>query len=118
MFEYAKINTEFKKEMELKNKDIDDFLNKSLFCESTVNKKKLESNFWGKINQPSTHRQLRYIPNSNALNKEILILDKKDIQKNKQKKTINTPKKIDIQSIVHYTQKNSAFLLLKIRVQF
>ena len=94
LFEYAKINTEFKKEMELKNKDIDDFLNKSLFCESTVNKKKkLVSNFWGKINQPSTHGQLRYIPNSNALNKEILILDKKDVQKNKQRKTINTPKK-------------------------
>ena len=94
LFEYAKINTEFKKEMELKNKDIDDFLNKSLFCESTVNKKKkLVSNFWGKINQPTTHGQLRYIPNSNALNKEILILDKKDVQKNKQRKTINTPKK-------------------------
>ena len=110
MLEFANINLDIEKEMYLKNKNINDFLNKSYYCDTIINrKKKKKSNFWGKIMQPTTYSPPRNIPKSNALNKQILLLDKKEITKKKQKQNVITKKK-NIRSRHNslYSKKQSA----------
>ena len=63
MFEYTNINRDFEDEMNLKNKDIDDYLNKSVYLDTIINRKKnIKSNFWGKISHPKSFGLQRYAP--------------------------------------------------------
>lgn len=92
MFEYTNINRDFEDEMNLKNKDIDDYLNKSVYLDSIINRKKnTKSNFWGKISHPKSYGLQRFAPKSNTLNKEINIKNK--TPKNTEEQKTNTPKK-------------------------
>ena len=92
MFEYTNINRDFEDEMNLKNKDIDDYLNKSVFLDSIINRKKnTKSNFWGKISHPKSYGLQRFAPKSNTLFKENIIKNK--TQKNTEEQKTNTPKK-------------------------
>ena len=94
MFEYTNINRDFEAEMNLKNKDIDDYLNKSVFLDSVINRKKsIKSNFWGKISHPKSFGLQRFAPKSNTLNKESILKGKNKTQKTKEDSNINTPKK-------------------------
>ena len=91
MFEYTNINRDFEGEMNLKNKNIDDYLNKSVYYDNTINrKKKTKSNFWGNISQPNSYGPQRFAPKSNILNKKII---KKDNNKKKENQKFDTPKK-------------------------
>ena len=92
MFEYTNINRDFEDEMNLKNKDIDDYLNKSVYLDSIINRKKnTKSNFWGKISHPKSYGLQRFAPKSNTLFKENIIKNK--TQKNTEDQKTNTPKK-------------------------
>ena len=92
MFEYTNINRDFEDEMNLKNKDIDDYLNKSVYLDSIINRKKnTKSNFWGKISHPKSYGLQRFAPKSNILNKENITKNK--TQKNTEDQKTNTPKK-------------------------
>ena len=92
MFEYTNINRDFEDEMNLKNKDIDDYLNKSVYLDSIINRKKnTKSNFWGKISHPKSYGLQRFAPKSNTLFKEINIKNK--TPKNTEEQKTNTPKK-------------------------
>ena len=92
MFEYTNINRDFEDEMNLKNKDIDDYLNKSVYLDSIINiKKNTKSNFWGKISHPKSYGLQRFAPKSNTLNKENITKNK--TQKNKEDQKTNTPMK-------------------------
>jgi len=94
MFEYTNINRDFEAEMNLKNKDIDDYLNKSVFLDSVINRKKnIKSNFWGKISHPKSFGLQRFAPKSNILNRESNLKGKNKTQKNKEDSNMNTPKK-------------------------
>ena len=92
MFEYTNINRDFEDEMNLKNKDIDDYLNKSVYLDSIINRKKnTKSNFWGKISHPKSYGLQRFAPKSNTLFKENIAKNK--TQKNTEEQKTNTPKK-------------------------
>ena len=92
MFEYTNINRDFEDEMNLKNKDIDDYLNKSVYLDSIINRKKnTKSNFWGKISHPKSYGLQRFAPKSNTLFKENITKNK--TQKNTEEQKTNTPKK-------------------------
>ena len=92
MFEYTNINRDFEDEMNLKNKDIDDYLNKSVYLDSIINRKKnTKSNFWGKISHPKSYGLQRFAPKSNTLFKENIAKNK--TQKNTEDQKTNTPKK-------------------------
>ena len=92
MFEYTNINRDFEDEMNLKNKDIDDYLNKSVYLDSIINRKKnTKSNFWGKISHPKSYGLQRFAPKSNTLFKENITKNK--TQKNTEDQKTNTPKK-------------------------
>ena len=92
MFEYTNINRDFEDEMNLKNKDIDDYLNKSVYLDSIINRKKnAKSNFWGKISHPKSYGLQRFAPKSNTLFKENIAKNK--TQKNTEEQKTNTPKK-------------------------
>ena len=92
MLEYTNINRDFEDEMNLKNKDIDDYLNKSVYLDSIINRKKnTKSNFWGKISHPKSYGLQRFAPKSNTLFKENIAKNK--TQKNTEEQKTNTPKK-------------------------
>lgn len=92
MFEYTNINRDFEDEMNLKNKDIDDYLNKSVYLDSIINRKKnTKSNFWGKISHPKSFGLQRFAPKSNTLFKENITKNK--TPKNKEDQKTDTPKK-------------------------
>ena len=92
MFEYTNINRDFEDEMNLKNKDIDDYLNKSVYLDSIINRKKnTKSNFWGKISHPKSYGLQRFAPKSNTLFKENILKNK--TKKNTEDQKTNTPKK-------------------------
>ena len=86
MFEYAEINRDFEFEMNLKDKDIDDYLNKSVEINSIISiKKRAKTNFWGIIAQPKSYGPQRLASKSNPLNKNIILNNNKndkDIIKN------------------------------------
>ena len=85
MLEYTNINRDFEDEMNLKNKNIDDYLNKSVEYDTIINKtKNSKKNYWGKIIQPNSLGPQRYAPKSNPLNKEILLKNTKNIKKEKE----------------------------------
>ena len=99
MFEITDINRDFEAEMILKNKDIDDFLNKTIDFEGILDKKKLsKTNFWGDISQPITYGPQRIASKSNALKKNIIIdknniINIQNIPKSMIKSVTNTPKR-------------------------
>lgn len=79
MLELAEVNRDFEAEMDLKKKNIDDFLNKSVEYESfNDNKKKPNANYWGNLTQPGSYGPQRLASKSNAMGKEILVLEKKE----------------------------------------
>ena len=79
MLELAEVNRDFEAEMNLKKKNIDDFLNKSVEYESfNDNKKKPNANYWGNLTQPGSYGPQRLASKSNAMGKEILVLEKKE----------------------------------------
>ena len=97
LFELTDINRDFEAEMILKDKDIDDYLNKSIVFEGIVDKKRIsKANYWGDIPQPKTYGPLRIASKSNAVIKDIN-LNKDDynnkIPSNNIKPEINTQKK-------------------------
>ena len=92
MFEYTNINRDFEDEMNLKSKDIDDYLNKSVYLDTIINRKKnTKSNFWGKISHPKSYGLQRFAPKSNTLFKENILKNK--TKKNTEDQKTNTPKK-------------------------
>ena len=79
MFDFAEINRDFEAEMDLKNKNVEDFLNKSVEYESFIdNRKKPKANYWGNIAQPGSYGPQRLASKSNTLGKEILMIEKKE----------------------------------------
>ena len=107
LFDLTDINRDFEAEMILKDKDIDDYLNKSIDFEGIIDKKKLsKSNYWGNIPQPKTYGPLRIASKSNALVKNI-ILNKNDNTNNKIFSNDIIPEKI--------TPKKKTSIILKSR---
>ena len=93
MFEYTNINLDFREEMLLKNKKIEDYLNKSVEIDTIINRKKNEkSNYWGIISQPNSFGPQRFAPKSNMLNKEILLNNENRTAK-KEGNRLESPKK-------------------------
>ena len=90
MLELAEINRDFEAEMDLKKKNIDDFLNKSVEYESfNDNQKKPNANYWGTLTQPGSYGPQRLASKSNAMGKEILVLEKKEKPRSPNKEKIN-----------------------------
>jgi hypothetical protein len=94
LFDLTDINRDFEAEMILKDKDIYDYLNKSIDFEGIIDKKRLsKSNYWGNIPQPKTYGPLRIASKSNALVKNIIINKYDKILSNDIKPEKITPKK-------------------------
>ena len=72
LFDFTEINRDFEAEMDLKDKDIEDYLNKSFNFEDIIGKKKLsKTNFWGNISEPKTFGPQRIASKSNTLIKKV-----------------------------------------------
>lgn len=92
LLEYANINREYEEEMNLKDKHIIDFLNKTIDEDFLVRTKRTQkANFWGTIMQPKSFGPQRLASRSNHLNPGILMSKKQNNEYNKENK--NTPKR-------------------------
>ena len=114
LFDFTDINRDFEAEMNLKDKDIEDYLNKSFNFESIIDKKKLsKTNFWGNISEPKTFSPQRIASKSNTLIKNVFFNKHDSINDNKIpldniKSDKDTPKKKgNISSTILKSRKQS-----------
>ena len=102
LFDLTDINRDFEAEMILKDKDIYDYLNKSIDFEGIIDKKRSsKSNYWGNIPQPKTYGPLRIASKSNALVKNIIVNKYDKILSNDIKPEKITPKKNTGERAIH-----------------